>query len=153
MTRIGEGMRFLQAIIILSTCAWKPALIRFTLHIYTVFWTAPITQLLTMHVNLSLRQCKLRSITKLLHCFQYFMLGEPYSDCQEDVCSREDCLSDCELALTEQTCGCKDPLISDLCPSVQLQNVTDTRKNLADCDFEGMKCLISNDGWLLYHDL
>ena len=76
------------------------------------------------------------------------MLGEPYSECKKDVCSREDCLSDCELALTEMTCGCKDPLIGELCPLVQSQNVTGARMNLTDCNFEGMKCLIYTDGKL-----
>lgn len=77
------------------------------------------------------------------------MLGEPYSECEDGVCSREDCFSDCERERAELACGCRDPLVSELCPSVQSSNLTQTRDKLPECNFEGMNCLITNNGKLL----
>ena len=74
------------------------------------------------------------------------MLGEPYSDCEHGVCSREDCLGDCELVQTEEMCGCRDPLVVELCPSAQYDNLTQTRNKLPECDFDGMVCLVSQNG-------
>ncbi len=74
------------------------------------------------------------------------MLGQPYSDCENNVCAREDCLSDCALVQTEHLCGCKDPLVTELCASENLKNLTESREHLPPCDFQGMVCLVSNNG-------
>ena len=74
------------------------------------------------------------------------MLGDPYSKCEEGPCSRKNCFSDCQRAKAELFCGCRDPLVADLCPTGLSTNITDTRNQLAYCDFKGMDCLMADDG-------